>query len=220
MPDNDTPPPPLIHTALAGVMQAVPVVRKEDRNNAQNFNFRGIDAVLNAVGPALRENGVVVLPEVTSSHAEVVEVGRNKTPMKSVLVIVRYRFVGPAGDHLDVTVPGEAMDSGDKAYSKAMSVAFRTALLQTLALPTDEKDSDQDVYERAPAERAKTERPRTTEAPPADLARNALLSKVRKLGLVPGDVAKLYFAETSTPLGEETDVNKILDFTKRLEPGK
>lgn len=30
----------------------------------------------------------------------------------------------------------EAADSGDKAATKAMSIAFRTAILQTLALPT------------------------------------------------------------------------------------
>jgi hypothetical protein len=43
------------------------------------------------------------------------------------------------------------MDSGDKAVPKAMSVAFRTALLQALALPTDEPDPDASTYERAAA---------------------------------------------------------------------
>jgi hypothetical protein len=41
------------------------------------------------------------------------------------------------------------MDSGDKAIAKAMSVAFRTALLQTLALPTDEADPDTSSYQRS-----------------------------------------------------------------------
>jgi hypothetical protein len=62
-------------------------------------------------------------------------------------VTVRYRFVGPGGDALETVVAAEAMDAGDKATSKAMSVAFRTALLQALALPTDDKDPDQDTYE-------------------------------------------------------------------------
>ena len=43
------------------------------------------------------------------------------------------------------------MDSGDKATAKAMSVAFRTALLQALALPTDEPDPDSQSYERSSA---------------------------------------------------------------------
>jgi hypothetical protein len=44
------------------------------------------------------------------------------------------------------------MDSGDKATAKAMSVAFRTALLQSLSLPTDEVDPDAHSYERSSAE--------------------------------------------------------------------
>lgn len=144
---------PSIYVALAKVMTDVRGVAKGDRNNAQNFSFRGIDAVLNAVGPALRKHGVLSVPQVLDHTTEIVEVGQKKTPMKSVVVTVTYTFYGPAGDSVAATVLGEAMDSGDKAVSKAMSVALRTALIQTLALPTDEKDPDQDTYERAPMER-------------------------------------------------------------------
>jgi hypothetical protein len=43
------------------------------------------------------------------------------------------------------------MDAGDKATAKAMSVAFRTALLQSLSLPTDDVDPDAHSYERSSA---------------------------------------------------------------------
>lgn len=190
-------------------MRAVPVVKKEDRNSQQNFNFRGIDATLNAVGPALRDHGVLVYPKVMEHHASVVTVGKNQTQMRSVTLLVQYTFVGPEGDTLSVEVPGEAMDSGDKAYSKAMSVALRTALLQTLALPTDEKDPDHETFERAPERPAKTE---------ADIARDDLLAKVRSLGLDPGDVAQLYFSDNGVSIKDETDPAKIAHFTDRLEP--
>jgi hypothetical protein len=78
-------------------------------------------------------------------------VGEKRTPMTRCTVKVRYRFKGPAGDHEDVTVPGEAFDSGDKGTAKAMSVAYRIALIQLLALPTDEPDPDESSYERASA---------------------------------------------------------------------
>ena len=71
--------------------------------------------------------------------------------MAHVSVRVRYRFMAPDGSHVDAVVPAEAFDSGDKAVSKAMSVAFRTALIQALTLPTNEPDPDAEVYERAPA---------------------------------------------------------------------
>jgi hypothetical protein len=41
-----------IAQALNEVMKEVGAVAKKDRNNAQGFNFRGIDAVVNAVSPA------------------------------------------------------------------------------------------------------------------------------------------------------------------------
>jgi hypothetical protein len=43
------------------------------------------------------------------------------------------------------------MDSGDKGTAKAMSVAYRILLLQSLIIPTDDRDPDQDSYERAVA---------------------------------------------------------------------
>lgn len=144
---------PAIHEALAAVMVDVTHVGKTGKNAQQNYNFRGIDGVLNAVGPAMRRHQVTILPELADMTTEIVQVGKNRTPMKSVTVKVRYYFVGPEGDHLVCTVPGEAMDSGDKAVSKAMSVALRTALIQTLALPTHEPDPDEQSYERShPAE--------------------------------------------------------------------
>lgn len=138
--------------ALASIMDSVGAVRKADRNSSQNFNFRGIDAVVNAVSPALRHYGVVVTPELQSVEYGTVEIGKNRTAMGHVRVVVKYTFTAEDGSSLTATVPGEAMDSGDKATAKAMSVAFRTALLQALALPTDEPDPDLHSYERAPVQ--------------------------------------------------------------------
>jgi len=137
-----------VHEALAAVMGDVRAVGKTGRNSAQNYNFRGIDAVVNAVGPALREHGVVVIPEVLEHSHETISSANGKA-MGHVVVRVAYTFVGPGGDTLTSTVVGEAMDYGDKATAKAMSVAFRTALLQSLALPTDEPDPDSESFERA-----------------------------------------------------------------------
>lgn len=140
-----------VYEALADVMRDVGHVSKGERNTQQGFNFRGIDAVVNAVGPALRKHGVIVVPKLRTIDRSTVEIGKNRTLMGYVIVTVRYTFYGPEGDSVVTETPGEAMDSGDKAVSKAMSVAFRTALLQALALPTDEPDADAEVYERTPA---------------------------------------------------------------------
>jgi hypothetical protein len=134
---------------MLAVMQDVGAVRKGEKNAAQGFSFRGIDSVVNAVAPALKKNGVLVVPVLQTVEYAQVEVGKNRTPMLQCRVIVQYVFAAEDGTTLAATVAAEALDSGDKATAKAMSVAFRTALLQALCLPTDEPDPDHDIYERA-----------------------------------------------------------------------
>lgn len=134
--------------ALVAVMRDVSHVAKRDRNKHQGFDFRGVDAVVNAVGPALRNHGVVVVPSLRRVEYASVRTTQDK-PATACRVEVAYTFHGPEGDSLPCSVVGEAWDVGDKATPKAMSVAFRTALLQALCLPTDSPDPDHDVYERA-----------------------------------------------------------------------
>lgn len=151
-----------IYLLLNKVMNDVGAVKKADRNTHQNFNFRGIDAVINAVSPAFRKHGIVCFPTLLTSEYETVTVGQNRTQMGHARITVKYVFAAPDGSSLEVVVPAESMDSGDKATAKAMSVAYRTALLQTLCLPTDESDPDADSYERAPQT---VTRPATTKRP-------------------------------------------------------
>lgn len=139
--------PPTIFEALASVMADVSHVAKRDRNEHSGFNFRGIDAVVNAVGPALRAHNVIVVPVVKTVAYDAVHTSTGKMS-SACRVLVDYVFYGPAGDSITATVQGEAWDAGDKATPKAMSVAFRTALLQALALPTDDPDPDASTYER------------------------------------------------------------------------
>ena len=139
--EDHTARPPTVQEALARVMGDVRAVGKDEKNKHQGFKFRGIDAVLNAVGPALRSHCVIVTPHLDSLTRRQTTTAGGST-MNCVDVVVTYTFTGPAGDVLTATVPGEAFDSGDKATPKAMSVAFRTALLQALALPTLDTDPD------------------------------------------------------------------------------
>jgi hypothetical protein len=168
-----------IFTAMQEVMKEVGAVRKAERNTHQNFNFRGIDAVINAVSPAFRKHGVFCTPTVIDSTYESVQVGQNRTNMGHARVTVRYTFHATDGSSISATVSAESMDSGDKATAKAMSVAYRTALLQTLCLPTDDVDPDADTYVRsepaprtqtrsAPAERTYPKNPTYEQSAPAD----------------------------------------------------
>src|SRR6478735_9197540 len=132
---------PTIVEALAAVSADTGAVRKDSRNAAQGFNFRGIDAIVNAVQPNLVKHKVVVVPEVVSIEHTTAQTAKGAT-MNVQHGTVAYTFYGPAGDALRAVVAAESFDSGDKGTAKFMSVAFRTALLQVLALPTDDPEPD------------------------------------------------------------------------------
>lgn len=144
---------PTVHQALSKVMESVQAVRKDSKNQKQGFNFRGIDAVMNAVGPALRKHEVVILPEDVEAHRSNGTTANGKQTAE-VVVKVTYRVYGPGGDSIHGKVAAEAMDFGDKATTKAMSVAYRTFLLQALTIPTDDPDPDSESFERGVPNRA------------------------------------------------------------------
>ena len=141
-----------VHTAWNAVMEDVRGLRKGELNRQQGFAFRGIDQVMNAVGPALRTHGVAVVPSTVSVVSDERYQTAKGGQMQGVTVAVQYGIYGPEGDHFTGAALGAAADSGDKAIPKAMSVALRTFLLQSLCLPTDEPDPDAEVHERAAAD--------------------------------------------------------------------
>ena len=140
-----------IYADLAKVMRSVDHVGKGDFNSHQKFNFRGIDGVLNAVGPALREHNVVVYPRLHDVAYEEVKTSGGKAST-ACRVVVDYVFASVDGSTVETRVAAESWDTGDKAMPKAMSVAMRTALIQALALPTDEPDPDSFTYTREAAD--------------------------------------------------------------------
>lgn len=193
-----------IAVLLSNVANETGAVGKDGRNQQGGYNFRGIDAVVNASSAAFRRHQVVVVPEVLDYTYGSVEVGKNRTRMAHVTVKVRYTFRGPAGDSIAATVPGEGMDSGDKATAKAMSVALRIALLQSLMLPTDDPDPDADHYERSNA-------PRSAGDARGDLAREA-----KRLGLDLGEVAAQWSQVYGSELGAAEDADQIDAFRESL----
>lgn len=139
--------PPGILAALHAVMSEIKAVGKEGYNDYSHYNFRGIDGVLNAVGPALRKHAVVLIPTVENIDYDSVP-AKGGAMMTAVRLRMRVALYAMDGSNIAATVWGEAFDSGDKATAKAHSVALRTALIQMLALPTQEPDPHETTYER------------------------------------------------------------------------
>lgn len=143
---------PDIYTALSAVMGDVQSIGKgtgKDVNRKQNYVFRGVDTVVDAVGPVLRKHHVIVVPNVRTFDYGEIATGTDRKPMGHARVVVEYTFYALDGSHIVSSAAGEAFDSGDKATPKAMSVAYRTALLQALCVPTGDPEPDADSYERS-----------------------------------------------------------------------
>lgn len=186
-----------VYEAWSAVMASVQAIGKDSRNKSQGFNFRGIDAVMNAAGPAMREHGVIVIPSLRSIHYRDVTSASKGSAMREVTVQVGYTIIGPEGDGIDFgSVPAEALDSGDKATAKAMSVAYRTFLLQALTIPTDETDPDEHSYERASRD--------TVPAVPAKDAQDKVLAAAE------GDTAIAGHAWRQADLGDRQNIPQNL----------
>lgn len=181
-----------------------------------SYSFRGVDSTINAVGPLFRRYGIVgPVPNLRTVSYETVAIGKDRNPTGFARVEVTYEFFGPLGDKLACTVPGEAMDRGDKALAKAMSVALRIALLQMLCLPTESEDPDDINYDRAPVGEG-VERTEKREPTAADAARDELLALVDQNGWNARLVAKRYQDEIGTAIQEETNAQRIKDFAQRV----
>jgi len=134
-----------VQVALARVMADVQSVHKGDERNdvGGRYRFRGVDRVVNAVRPALRRHGVLVLP----TRVFDVEYRETRTKAGNVMqectLKVEWLVIGPKGDKIEHLMSvGQANDTGDKATSKAFSVAQRVLFLGALHIPTEDPTID------------------------------------------------------------------------------
>ena len=139
-----------IYEAISAAMDDIGAVGKTSKNQTQGFMFRGIDAVMNAINPALIKNHIFIVPEVLEQVREERTSSKGGTLIYSICK-VKYTFYAEDGSHIDAVVIGEGMDSGDKATNKAMSIAFKYACFQVFCIPTEEmKDPDAECHEVTP----------------------------------------------------------------------
>lgn len=125
---------------------AVKGIGKDRRNQQQGYNFRGIDDMLNAVGPIMARHGVFMTPSFeVLSHKDIERQTRNgATSWTQVLLRGTFRFYRGAETVEAVTI-GEALDNADKASNKAMSNALKYALINTFMIPVVGAD-DADLH--------------------------------------------------------------------------
>lgn len=115
--------------------------------------YRGIEAAMNKMSAVLIRAGITV--SARYSDLQIVDRVRGKNDsgedkyQRTVTLKGAFTFSADDGSFTTFEAYGEAMDSGDKAVTKAQSVAFRTALFQEFVVPTvaidPEADGDDDM---------------------------------------------------------------------------
>lgn len=146
-----------IYQAINSIMNEIGAIGKNQKNQQQNFMFRGIDDVMNAISPALIKYKVFVVPEVLEQTREERQTKTGSNLIYSVCKM-KYTFYAEDGSFVESVVVGEGMDSGDKATNKAMSIAFKYACFQVFCIPTEEmKDPDEECHEVEPKKKQKSE---------------------------------------------------------------
>lgn len=150
MVEQENLPGALIYSAMSAVMADVEFISKDQRNTqGAGFNFRGVDDVYNSLHSILAKHKVFAVPTVLEDRTEDRKSSKGTTLIYRVLRI-RYRFYTTDGSFVDAIVLGEAMDTGDKASNKAMSIANKYAFIQVFCIPTKEqKDPDAESHELA-----------------------------------------------------------------------
>ena len=139
-------------------------ISKSRKNAQQGYQFRGIDDIYNAIAPILAKSGLVILPRCTDHKIEVRETGAGKK-LFCAYIKVDFDFVSSfdSSKHT-ITTYGEAMDMADKATNKAMSAAYKYAVMQAFCIPTEgDNDADSSTHESTPKKEAK--KPATEKKP-------------------------------------------------------
>lgn len=143
----------LVFSKISEVMEAVGAVEKKGKNAQQGYSFRGIDDMYNALNEHLAKAKIFFASEVLGQKREERQTKAGGNLIYTVLNI-KWTVYAEDGSFITTETIGEAMDSGDKSANKAMSAAYKYALMQIFCIPTkEEKDTEHQTHEVKPAEK-------------------------------------------------------------------
>lgn len=135
-----------IYKVIPIIMGELGAIARERRGDSIRYQYRGIDDIYNALAPLCAKHGVFSVP-IVNKHERFERQSKNGGTLFHVIADITYRFYCDDGSFVDAVVVGEAMDSGDKAFNKALSIAHKYALTQVFKIRTEDLDPDGEVHE-------------------------------------------------------------------------
>ena len=138
------PPCPHVYRAINRITAefAKAGIAKSHINLIDQYQYRSIDDVMNRLGPLLAKHRLCVLPRVVGRECSDRE-GELGLLLVNVRLLVAFDLVSARdGSCHTVKAWGEALDAGDKGTAKAMSSAFKYAMLEVFCVPVIAEDAD------------------------------------------------------------------------------
>ncbi len=128
---------------LAEVRRRISYIQKRGHNERFNYSYVTAADIAGAVGDALAELEVVVIPRLESISHENISPNQGY-PDHLTRVVMTYTFMDVnSAEELTVKMPGEGRDPGDKGPYKAMTGALKYALLQSFLIATGDDPEDE-----------------------------------------------------------------------------
>ena len=110
-------------------------IPKSRTNEIDDYKYRSIDDVLEKMAPLFAKHRLCVLPQVVERTVAERADQENRL-LLHVALRVSYTLTSvDDGTSHKVEAYGEALDGGDKATAKAMSAAYKSAMVQTFCIP-------------------------------------------------------------------------------------
>lgn len=144
--------------AILGVMDDLAKVgiAKDRTNQQQHFQYRGIDDLRNTLAPLLVKHKLLIISRVLERQL-IERESKQGGALFSVVLKIEYEFLSVEDESTKTVGPfyGEAMDSGDKATNKALSIAYKYMAFDTFCIRTEgideaAHDPDATAHEVAP----------------------------------------------------------------------
>ena len=182
----------LIHELMPKIMADIGAIGKTHRHPGHNYKFRSVEDVLDHLYPVLTKHKVFLSTQVCCQQiSEVCEPppatalpGQSRDALKGRVIyrsalLMTVAFCATDGSQVECMSAGEGIAfNEDKATYKAMSGAFKYAVLLGLCVPldpsvVDDPDRDGEVTPPAPAKLQPTAPKPATQPPPKPLDRTA-----------------------------------------------
>lgn len=142
---------PSVYSAITAITAelANSGVPKTRINQDEDYKYRSIDDLLNRLAPLLGKHRLCILPRVLQREV-ILRDGADQQVLTSVILRVGYTLVSSDdGSSHVVEAYGEALDGSDKGTPKAMSAAYKAAMVQVFCIPVGETaDTDRNTASR------------------------------------------------------------------------